>query len=138
MGMNKIASQDTTFFADIAVILQAGRSAAYRAVNSVMVETYWRIGRRIVEQEQHGKNRADYGEYLIVNLSRYLGETFGKGFSVANLRNFRQFYLTFLELFENATQCVANPAEFATQCVANLTWTNVRLIMRLDATRMEV
>jgi hypothetical protein len=117
MGMNEITPQDTTFFFDIAAILHAGRSA----VNSVMVETYWRIGRRIVEQEQHSKNRADYGEYLIVNLSRYLGETFGKGFSVANLKNFRRFYLTFPELFEKATQCVAN-----------LSWTNIRLIRRLE------
>jgi len=59
-----------------------------------MVETYWNIGRRIVEQEQQGKERANYGDQLIVGLSRYLSGTFGKGFSEANLWNFRQFYLT--------------------------------------------
>jgi len=52
-----------------------------------MVETYWSIDRRIVEQEQQGKERANYGELLLVNLSRYLSDTFGKGFSVANLWN---------------------------------------------------
>jgi predicted nuclease of restriction endonuclease-like (RecB) superfamily len=86
-----------------------------------MVETYWRLGKRIVEEEQQGKARAGYGEALIVNLSRYLGENFGKGFSVANLKNFRQFYLTF-PVFD----------EFATHCVANLSWTHIRQIMRLE------
>ena len=61
----------------------------------MMVQTNWQIGKRIVEQEQKGKSRADYGDYLIVNLSRYLTDTLGKGFSEANIRNFRQFYLSF-------------------------------------------
>jgi predicted nuclease of restriction endonuclease-like (RecB) superfamily len=86
-----------------------------------MVETYWKIGRRIVEQEQNGKERADYGDYLIANLSRYLSDTFGKGFSEANLRNFRRFYLVTPDF-----------NRFATHCVANLTWTNIRQIIRLD------
>ena len=57
--------------------------------------SFWRIGRRIVEEEQAGKERADYGRHLIMELSRRLGDEFGRGFSVANLKNFRQFYLTF-------------------------------------------
>jgi len=118
-GSKKLDEQQ--FFADIAQILHTGRSAAYRAVNAVMVETYWRMGQRIVEEEQQGAARASYGEALIVNLSRYLGESFGKGFSVANLWNFRQFYLTFPD-FE----------QFSTHCVGNLAWTHIRLIMRLD------
>ncbi len=105
-------------FNGIAELLKTARNTAYRAVNTVMLQAYWNIGKRIVEQEQQGKNRAQYGDFLIVNLSRFLGDTFGKGFSEANLKNFRQFYLTF--------------PEFATQCVANLSWTNMRLIMRLD------
>jgi predicted nuclease of restriction endonuclease-like (RecB) superfamily len=110
------------FHSDVSAILEAGRGTAYRAVNAAMVETYWRLGRRIVEEEQHGSNRAGYGERLLENLSRYLGEHFGKGFSVANLKNFRQFYLAFPETSENATHCVAN-----------LGWTHIRLIMRLDS-----
>ena len=117
-AMTPVKKHDNQFFSDIAALLAAARGVAYRAVNAVMVETYWQIGRRIVEQEQNGKDRADYGDYLIVNLSRYLTDTFGKGFSEANLWNFRQFYLTFLE--------------FSTHCVGNLSWTNIRLIMRLD------
>jgi len=114
----KIVKQDTKFFSDIAELLAAARAHAYRAVNSVMIETYWKIGQRIVEQEQNGKDRADYGERLIENLSRYLTDSFGKGFSEANIRNMRQFYMTF--------------PQFASQCLVNLSWTHITQIMRLD------
>ena len=58
------------FFADISRILADGRIKVYSAINYDVVETYWRIGKRIVEQEQHGKQRANYGEQLLVKLSR--------------------------------------------------------------------
>ena len=80
---------------DIQQILRTARAKSYTAVNSAMVEAYWQIGRRIVEEEQKGKGRADYGTALIKELSKQLTLEFGKGFSVANLWNFRQFYLTF-------------------------------------------
>ena len=76
---------------------------------------YWKLGQRIVEEEQLGKSRAEYGSKLIENLSRYLTDTFGKGFSEANLKNMRRFYLIFPKL--------------DTQCVANLSWTNLRTII---------
>ena len=118
---NNVLVQEEQFFADISKILHGGRNTAYYAVNSIMVKTYWHMGRRIVEQEQHGKARANYGEQLIVNLLRYLTDCFGKGFSVATIRNIRQFYLRF-----------SNFDQFTTQCVANLSWTHLRLIMHLD------
>lgn len=121
MNSKKTFQVDQQFFAEIRDLLHAGRETAYRSVNTVMVQTYWQIGKRIVEEEQNGKARAGYGDYLIVNLSRYLTDCFGKGFSVANLWNFKQFYLTFSD-FE----------QFSTQCVGNLAWTHIRLIMRLD------
>lgn len=71
-----------------------------------------------MEEEQKGKDRAEYGDYLIVNLSKYLTDTFGKGFSEANLWNIRKFYLTF--------------PRFSTHRVENLSWSNIRLIMRID------
>lgn len=120
--MGQVLTSEQQFFADIARILQAGRKQAQQAVNTAMVQTYWQLGQRIVEQEQQGEARAEYDTALISRLSRYLGDTFGKGFSVANLKNFRQFYLTFPS-FE----------EFATHCVANLNRSHVRLIMRLDS-----
>jgi hypothetical protein len=86
------------FFNSIREILHKARQRAYASVNFIMVEAYWRIGQRIVEEEQAGAERADYGRYLIRELSRRLGEEFGKGFSVANLKNFCQFYLTFPEV----------------------------------------
>ena len=81
------------FFDDVRTILAEARQRAYTTVNFIMVEAYWKIGRRIVEEEQGGEERAVYGRYLIRELSQQLGDEFGKGFSVANLWNFRQFYL---------------------------------------------
>jgi predicted nuclease of restriction endonuclease-like (RecB) superfamily len=121
MAANEISKPDNAFYAEIRELLQQARSTAYKAVNTLMVNTYWHIGKRIVEQEQFGKERAGYGDYLITNLSRYLSDTLGKGFSEANLKNIRQFYVAF-----------PNFDQLATQCVANLSWTNIRLIMRLE------
>jgi predicted nuclease of restriction endonuclease-like (RecB) superfamily len=129
--MNKDMDIENSFYHEISELLKRARSNAFRAVNTVMVQTYWQIGRRIVEQEQKGQNRAGYGDYLISNLSRYLSDTFGKGFSEANLKNFRQFYIIFPDFDQFATQRVANSGS-ATHRVANLSWTNLRLIMRLD------
>ncbi|MDR1195813.1 MAG: DUF1016 N-terminal domain-containing protein [Endomicrobium sp.] len=86
MDMLTVKKSDKQFFADIAVLLQTARSNSYYSVNSIMIETYWKIGKKIVEQEQKGKERANYGDYLMTNLSRYLTDTFGKGFSEPNLR----------------------------------------------------
>ena len=77
------------FVADIRSILAAARQKAYAAINVAMVEAYWHVGRRIVEEEQHGQNRADYGAYLIKELAKRLSGEFGRGFSTANLKNFR-------------------------------------------------
>ncbi len=77
------------FFDDIRAILQKARTRAYTAVNTAMVEAYWHIGKRIVDEEQNGKERAGYGKHLIKNLSLALNSEFGKGFSIANLKNFR-------------------------------------------------
>ncbi|MBN1316287.1 MAG: hypothetical protein JXA42_12490 [Anaerolineales bacterium] len=79
-------------------ILVATRGKAYVTVNSIMVDAFWKIGKRIVEEEQGGSDRAKYGSYLIRELSKNLGNEFGKEFYVANLRNFRQFYLTFPDI----------------------------------------
>jgi hypothetical protein len=92
---------------DVRAILQEARGKVYVAANTAMVDAYWRIGCRIVEEEQGGAARAEYGSQPIRHLALALGEEFGRGMSVANLKNFRQFYLTFPEA-EKATQCVAN------------------------------
>jgi predicted nuclease of restriction endonuclease-like (RecB) superfamily len=105
---------------DIQKILHTARAKSYAAVNFAMVEAYWQIGRRIVEEEQKGKNRAEYGTQLLKSLSKSLTDEFGKGFSVANLWNFRQFYLTFPD----------DKILYAAR--RELTWTHYRLIMRVE------
>jgi len=80
---------------DVRAILQNARQKTFATVNTLMVEAYWLIGQRIVQEEQGGNARADYGSQIIRNLARQLGDEFGSGISIANLKNFRQFYLTF-------------------------------------------
>lgn len=80
---------------DIKTILHNAKSRVYQTINSTMTRTYWEIGKRIVEEEQQGKSRAAYGKEILENISNELTKEFGKGFSVANLKNMRQFYLTF-------------------------------------------
>ena len=86
-------SNISSFIADIKQIVNTGRISAYSAVNATMIATYWNIGRRIVEEEQHGKERAEYGTELIKMLAKELTHEFGAGFSERYLRSFRQFYL---------------------------------------------
>ena len=113
-------SELARFHADIKQILQTARSQARSAVHSAMVEAYWLIGKRIVEEEQGGEVRARYGKRLLENLSTELSHEFGKGFSYANLRNFRQFYLTYPKQDMCYTLC------------SKLSWSHNRLIMRVD------
>lgn len=87
---------EKSFIEDIKSIVSTARNRTYAAINFYMVETYWRIGERIVMEEQKGEKRAEYGEYLIRELSKRLTAELGKGFDVTNLKNFRYFYLAFL------------------------------------------
>jgi len=81
------------FLADVVRVIDAARRAVARAVNTGMTTTYWRIGRRIVEEEQRGTVRADYGEQLVKRLALDLSSRFGRGFSKRNLWQMRAFYL---------------------------------------------
>lgn len=86
---------NTNFYTEIKSLLENARNKVYQTINTTMTETYWQIGQRIVEEEQNGKERAEYGKGLIKNLSSELTKEFGKGFSVDNLENMRRFYLVF-------------------------------------------
>ena len=79
----------------VAELLEAARRTAARTVNALMTATHWEIGRRIVEFEQRGKRRAEYGEELLQRLAQDLTVRFGRGFSYPNVNKFRQFYLAF-------------------------------------------
>lgn len=76
----------------ISEVVSAARSSASRTVNTIMTATYWEVGRRIVEYEQGGQERAQYGQALLANLAKDLGGAFGRGFSERNLRLMRRFY----------------------------------------------
>ena len=86
---------NSPLFDRVATILEQARANVVRSVNSEMVIAYWLVGREIVEEEQQGEKRAEYGKRMIADLSQRLTERYGKGFSVAHLKNIRQFYLTF-------------------------------------------
>lgn len=109
-----------TLVTDIQNILHAARTKSYAAVNFAMVEAYWQVGRRIVEEEQQGRGRAEYGAQILKALSKSLTDEFGKGFSSANLRSFRQFYLTFPDDQICYTLC------------SKLSWSHCRLVMRVE------
>lgn len=93
--MKQIEKNTSAYIQEIRQILASARQKAYSAVNFAMVEAYWLIGKRIVEEEQNGKSRAEYGEHVITEVSKALTEEFGKGFSKTNVKNFRTFYLIF-------------------------------------------
>lgn len=117
---NKPINIESSLFNDVLNILQIARQKAYNAVNSEMVHAYWLLGKRIVEEEQQGSKRAAYGEGVIKELSKFLVNEFGKGFSVANLENFRKFYIAFSD----------DKNSYALR--RELTWTHYRLIMRIQ------
>ncbi|MBI5916758.1 MAG: DUF1016 domain-containing protein [Bacteroidetes bacterium] len=76
-------------------LLNHGRQAAYQTVNSILLKTYWEIGRHIVEYEQHGSEKAEYGSYLLDRLSNDLSKAYGKGFSRSNLIYIRKLYMNY-------------------------------------------
>ena len=104
------------FYQQIKHILLEARNKVYQTANFAMVEAYWNIGKSIVEQ-QGGEEKAEYGVRLIAELSKQMSTDFGKGFTVANLKNMRQFYLTF-------------PKSYALR--SELSWTHYRLLMRVE------
>lgn len=101
-------SKETIFVNDLRTIVSAARDASYRMANLMQVAQNWLIGRRIVEQEQQGKIRAEYGKHVVELASQVLTKEFGQGFSETQIKSFRKFYLTFSDLQIQQTM----PAEF--------------------------
>jgi len=100
--------------------LLTARKQARQAINDTMVQAYWQVGRLIVEDEQAGQARAEYGKGVLDDLSLRLTSEFGKGFTSSNLRNFRQFYLSFTR------------EEICDTACSKLTWSHFRLLMRVE------
>lgn len=105
-------------FDDVRHIIERGRTTAYAAVEQSVIVTNWLLGQRIVEEEQQGEVRAQYGKKLIKGLADRLVPLYGNSYSKRNLDYYRQFYLMFSDL------------EIVNACVHNLTWTHFRIIMR--------
>ncbi|MDB5090175.1 MAG: hypothetical protein JWR09_4169 [Mucilaginibacter sp.] len=128
-------------YADIKSILEQARSNAVRAVNFSMVIAYWEIGKRIVEEEQHGNERAGYGQAVLKELSKKLTADFGKGFTVSNIEYFRKFYLVFSNrpkpdavrrILEEETTLPQNQISIPDAMRRELSWTHYRLLMRVE------
>jgi predicted nuclease of restriction endonuclease-like (RecB) superfamily len=105
-------------YLEIKMCIEQARLSIVKSVNYVMVITHWEIGKRIVEAEQNGQQRAEYGKFLIKNLAQRLIQAFGKGFEERELRKMRQFYLYF-------------PIRDALR--PELSWTHYRLLLRVGA-----
>lgn len=103
-----------SFLARVSDLLEQARRKTVRQVNTVITYTYWKIGKLVVEEEQRGTNRAQYGGHLLQRLARDLTKKFGKGFTETNLKYMRQFYLTY-------------PIRHALR--DELTWTHYRLLL---------
>ena len=106
-------------YAEISNLLKEARKSIVSNINTTMTKTYFLIGKRIVEEEQNGNERAEYGEKLIKNLSKKLTEEFGKGFSKRNLWQMKQFYLAYSKV-----QTVS--AQF------KLSWSHYLILMRME------
>ena len=109
----KYNDEDNMLVNDLRSIVSKARSKAFAAVNYSLVERNWRIGQRIVEQEQNGASRAEYGKHVIEIASAALTEEFGKGFSYTNIANYKRFYLTFnnLQILQTVSEEFNNPIQ---------------------------
>ena len=117
MNNNEALASCQDIYSEIKDALLLSRKQAYNAVNTAMVQAYWQIGRIIVEHEQNGSLRAEYGKAVLQGLSERLTEEFGKGFTVTNLKYMRQFYTAF-------------PNSHALR--GELTWTHYRALLRVE------
>jgi len=117
--MNELSKQGDSFYTKISELLKSARKKVIQSVNNTMVETYFEIGKLIVVEEQHGKEKAEYGQNLINDLSKKLSNEFGKGFSTTNLKQMRTFYLTY-----SKGQIVSDELK--------LSWSHYLKLMRID------
>ncbi len=141
---DNIDVDDAQFISDIKAIVYTAKQKAYQAADIYQVVSNWLVGRRIVEQEQHGQERAQYGKHIVELASEALTAEFGKGYSVVNIKSFRKFYLTFNNLLIGQTvsaqsengltikgQSVSAELELAKMLPSNLSWSHYERLMRI-------
>lgn len=112
--------EERQFYKDVRDILENARSNAYMVANDIMTYAYWNVGKRIVEQELKGSAKAKYGSYIIKRLAQELSDQYGTGFSIANIKNCRQLYVTFPQ------------DSFGYSMIGRVHWSHLRTIMRLE------
>ncbi len=123
MGSIKRNTQ-SDFYNKVADLLKEARKGIVQTVNKTMVYTYFEIGRMIVEEEQNGQKRAEYGKQILKELSKRLISEFGKGFSTTNLKQMRQFYLTY-----SKSQTLSDQFE---KFDFHLSWSHYLFLMKID------
>jgi predicted nuclease of restriction endonuclease-like (RecB) superfamily len=134
--MNNIEKTNTDFYTKVAELLREARKSVVRSINKTMVLTYYEIGRIIVEEEQKGKVRADYGKGILKGLSERLKREFGKGFSVDNLENMRRFYLTYSISETSSRKSNKEKSETVSRIFDNayfqLSWSHYLFLLKID------
>lgn len=141
---DNINADGAQFISDIKAIVYTAKQKAYQAADLFQVAANWLVGKRIVEQEQHGRERAEYGKRIIELASEALTVEFGKGYSVVNIKSFRKFYLIFSNLLIEQTpsaqsengmtikgQTVSAELELAKMLPSNLSWSHYERLMRI-------
>jgi len=141
---DNINADDAQFISDIKAIVYTAKQTAYQAADTYQVVSNWLVGRRIVEQEQHGQERAQYGKHIVELASETLTAEFGKGYSIVNIKSFRKFYLTFSDLLIGQTpsaqsenglpikgQTVSAELELSKMLPSNLSWSHYERLMRI-------
>lgn len=137
MSNELVNNKETSLYSRIAEILEQSRNFVASTVNTAMVKTYFEIGRIIVEDEQNGKTRAEYGKEVLKNLSDRLTSQYGKGFSVTNLKQMRDFFLVYSKQISQTVSAElpsAMPVQIS-QTVSdqfNLSWSHYLFLMRID------
>ena len=134
MNKKEIRSIDQGFLKNVSEVLEKARKNAKTAVNFSMVYAYYEIGRMIVEEEQHGKNRAAYGKQIMQELSGYLVKRFGKGFSTTNLKQMRQFYIVYSQdqISQTLSDQFGNLPAVSNGRKFYLSWSHYLKLMRID------
>ncbi len=131
--MKQEQSNQAPLFQKIADIIEQARRTVARSANLAMVQSYFEIGRMIVEDEQQGKIRAEYGKHILNELSEKLTEKFGVGFSKRNLEQMRQFFLTYsiAQTLSAQLNSIGQISEKASRKFV-LSWSHYLLLMRID------
>ena len=138
----ELSKSDNQLFGKIADLLNEARKFIVKNVNQTIVLTYFEIGKLIIEEEQEGKERAEYGKSVLKELSQRLTDEFGKGYSVYNLERMRNFYLVFKKRIDKTEKSASVMRKSDEEKSAspmrkfespfNLSWTHYLLLLKID------